>query len=116
MVPRFCTLSLFLADSENLVPSGLMYPRRLPPSERREPAERPDTEDTEEAVDTERSSCGIAPSASDGVAQGSGEDDRTGGEAGVVSMLLGGWGWKCGTDVGVMLRSVCSVFVCCLRL
>ena len=67
------------------MPSGLMYPRRLPPSERRELTERAD--DTEEAVETERSSGGIAPMARDGVAHGSGEVERAGGELG-VSMVV----------------------------
>jgi hypothetical protein len=85
MVPRFMTLSLFFADVENSVPSGRMYPRRLPPSERRELTERAD--ETDEAVETERSSGGMAPMAKDGVAQGSGEVERAGGELD-VSMVV----------------------------
>ena len=121
MVPRFCTLSRCLADSENLVPSGRMYPRRRPPSDRREPAERPDTDDTDDAVETERSSCGIAPSASDGVAHGSGDEAEResgggGGELGVGSMTTGEgghWGRREGL---VGLRSVWMVLACCLLL
>jgi proline racemase len=56
----------------------------MPLSERREPTER---EDTLEAVDTERSSCGTAFSARAGVAQGSGEELRSGGGVGIESMM-----------------------------
>lgn len=59
----------------------------MPLSERRELADRPDTDDTDEAVETERSSWGTAFRASDGVTHGSGEDDRSGGGEGVVSMV-----------------------------
>jgi hypothetical protein len=68
-----------------------MYPLLLPGmplSERRELADRPDTDETDEAVDTERSSCGRALSASDGVAQGSGEEARSGGGEDAVSMVV----------------------------
>lgn len=90
MVPRFITLSLLLADRENWVPSGLMYPRLLPGkplSESLELAERPDIEDTDDAVETERSSRGTAPSAGDGVAHTSGEEARSCGGEGVVSIV-----------------------------
>lgn len=59
----------------------------MPLSERRELAERPETEDTDDAVDTERSSWGTAFRASDGETQGSGEDARSGGGEGDVSMM-----------------------------
>jgi hypothetical protein len=73
------------------VPSGLMYPRLLPGmplSESRELADRPDTDDTDEAVDTERSNCGTALRASDGVIQGSGEPVRSGGGEDVASSAM----------------------------
>ena len=82
------TLSLLFADSENSVPSGLMYPRRLPPSDSREPAERPETDETDEAVETERSRGGMAPMAREGVAHGSGDVERWGGEVDVVSIVV----------------------------
>lgn len=90
MVPRFITLSLLLADRENWVPSGRMYPRLLPGkplSESLELADRPETDETDEAVETDRSSFGTAPRASDGVAHASGEEARSGGGEGVVSIV-----------------------------
>jgi hypothetical protein len=59
----------------------------MPLSESRELTDRPEKDDTEDAVETERSSGGIAPSASDGVAQGSGDPDRSGGGEDAVSMV-----------------------------
>ena len=52
MVPRFMTLSLFFAESENWVPSGRMYPRRLgmPLSESRELIDRPEADDLDGAL------------------------------------------------------------------
>jgi hypothetical protein len=67
-----------------------MYPLLLPGmplSESRELTERPDTDDTDDAVETERSSWGTAFSASEGVTQGSGETERSGGGEDVVSMV-----------------------------
>jgi hypothetical protein len=63
----------------------------MPLSESRELAERPDTEDTDDAVDTERSSCGTAPRASEGVAHGSGDEARSGGgeDDVVASAMIG---------------------------
>lgn len=95
------------------MPSGLMYPRLLPPSERRELADRPETDETDEAVDTDRSSGGIAPMASDGATHGSGEVDRAGGELGVVSIVVDRGG-RCKAVAVVRLRM--SNEIRCLRI
>ncbi len=73
------TLSLFLAESAKTVACGRMYPLRrpvVPPSESREDVDLPENEETEEAVETERSKSGQADRASEGDAQGGGEDER----------------------------------------
>jgi hypothetical protein len=59
----------------------------MPLSESRELTDRPDTDETDDAVETERSSWGTAPRASEGVTQGSGDRDLSGGGEGVVSMV-----------------------------
>jgi hypothetical protein len=67
----------------------------------------------EEAVDTERSSDGIAPIASEGVAHGSGDVERAGGEVG-ESMVVVDRGGRC--KAVAVVRLLISSEMRCFRI
>ena len=90
------------------MPSGRMYPRRVPPADRRELTERAD--ETDEAVEKERSRGGIAPMARDGVAHGSGEVERAGGELGVSMVVDRGGRCKAVAVVRLLISSEIRCF------
>lgn len=83
MLPKFITLSLFLAESANEAPCGRTYPRRrdtAEPEEERDGVDRLERVETEEMSEKHRPKGGQADSAGLGDIKGEGEESLVNGE------------------------------------